>query len=41
MDRNRKALEKFLQFAHLQRLTSRILAVEDLFGESVQDESFI
>ena len=41
MEGNRKALEKFLQYAHLQGLTSRILAVEDIFGESVQDESFI
>ena len=41
MERNRAALEKFLLYAHQQGVTPRKLAVEELFSETVQDETFI
>ncbi|MEE9273932.1 MAG: ABC transporter substrate-binding protein [bacterium] len=41
MEANRKTLEKLVLYAHQQGLTPRLLEVEELFGESVLDETFI
>ena len=41
MEQNRVALDKFLQYSHEQGVTPRKLAAEELFGESVSDETFI
>ena len=37
VEANRTSLEKLLSYAHAQGLTPGLLAVEDLFGESVLD----
>jgi len=41
MEVNRKTVEKLVLYANQQGLTPRLLEVEELFGESVCDDSFL